>query len=314
MNAPHVEAPDDDARRRAWETARAESLAATALLDDPSVAPWTAAVHLRRGYVALSQATGSAATTLDAIDLDASDGVSQWIVAPKELAGPLRALTTDDDAAIDRTALHRLAEALGAAITAAGDARFDPDRRARARRRTAKRWGLGVVLAIPIVAAALWTMPDFREGPWRAQWYANVDFAGEPVATTREGDVRFDWSRGSPSPTLPRDAFSVRFDTCLVLDEPLTITFQLVSDDGSRVFVDGEKVVDDWGVHAKQSAGGDVELAAGVHHLRVDYFEERALASLELRASLRGEVPATVPARLLRHPAREIEHDPCADD
>lgn len=298
------------AARSAWREAQAQALAAVALLDDPSVAPWTAAVHLRRGYLALARAAGIAATSVDASELGEVDLAAIWIATPGDLAVPLRTLANDDDAGLDPVILRRLATALAAAVVTAGDARFDPERRVRLRRRTIRRSVLGVVVAIPLVVGILWSMPDWREGPWRAQYFDNLELAGQPLLVTREGDVRYKWERGSPNPKLARDTFSVRFDTCLELDEPLQITFQLISDDGSRLYVDGKRVVDNWGVHAVQSMGGDVDLAAGTHHVRVDYFEDRALASIELRASLRGEVPASLPARMLRLPEGGAE-DPC---
>lgn len=302
------DAIDTDEAREAWHQAQAHALAAAALLDDPSVPPWTSAVHLRSGYLALARAAGLS-TTIGELD----PTKVQWLPAPNELAAPLRTLAEADDAALDPTMLRRLAVALAAAITTAGDATFAPDRRAQLRRRRIRRSLLGVVIAVPLVAAILVTMPDYREGPWRAHYFDNPELAGTPVGVTRESDVRFRWDRGAPNKQLGRDSYSVRFDTCLVLDEPLLMTFQLISDDGSRLYVDGERVVDNWGVHAEQSAGADVQIAAGVHHVRIDYFEDRALAQIELLASLHGEVPAMLPARLLRHPERPLDDDPCGE-
>lgn len=50
-------------------------------------------------------------------------------------------------------------------------------------------------------------------------------------------------------------------------------TFLTTSDDGSRLFVGDTLVVDNDGVHPEQTREGRIELAAGVHPLRVEYFE-----------------------------------------
>jgi nitrous oxidase accessory protein NosD len=53
-----------------------------------------------------------------------------------------------------------------------------------------------------------------------------------------------------------------------------------ISDDGIRVFVDGTRVIDRWTEH--ESALDTAPLAAGRHHLRVEYFELTGSAELRL--------------------------------
>lgn len=50
-------------------------------------------------------------------------------------------------------------------------------------------------------------------------------------------------------------------------------TFFTNSDDGSRVFIDGQQIVDNGGAHGATEKSGEVELSAGAHELKVDYFE-----------------------------------------
>ncbi|MCA9693914.1 MAG: hypothetical protein KC636_30280, partial [Myxococcales bacterium] len=108
--------------------------------------------------------------------------------------------------------------------------------------------------------------------------------------------------------------FSVRWDTCLVLAEPHDeVTFELASDDGSRLFVDGRRVIDNWGRHRMRREVEVVKLGPGVHHLRVDYFEHKSGAGITLAASLAGEVPASLPPALLRYPGDDMDPArPCA--
>lgn len=51
------------------------------------------------------------------------------------------------------------------------------------------------------------------------------------------------------------------------------------SDDGSRVFLDGKMVVDNGSVHGPTEKSGTVELKAGDHELKVEFFENDAGAS-----------------------------------
>ena len=51
-------------------------------------------------------------------------------------------------------------------------------------------------------------------------------------------------------------------------------TFTTVSDDGSLLFIDGKKVVDNDGIHGVQSRSGTVNLKAGKHSIEVRFFEK----------------------------------------
>jgi len=50
-------------------------------------------------------------------------------------------------------------------------------------------------------------------------------------------------------------------------------TFFLESDDGSRLFIDGAQVVDNNGLHEMQESLGKVELKAGDHVIKVEFFD-----------------------------------------
>ncbi|GGX95296.1 family 16 glycoside hydrolase [Streptomyces fructofermentans] len=52
-----------------------------------------------------------------------------------------------------------------------------------------------------------------------------------------------------------------------------TYTFRLTSDDGSRLAIDGETVIDHDGLHGAEPKDGAVQLSAGLHPLRIDHFE-----------------------------------------
>ena len=50
-------------------------------------------------------------------------------------------------------------------------------------------------------------------------------------------------------------------------------TFRLTSDDGSELFIDGELLIDNDGLHGEESKDGTITLSAGYHALRINYFE-----------------------------------------
>ena len=59
------------------------------------------------------------------------------------------------------------------------------------------------------------------------------------------------------------------------IEEGGDYTFSTRSDDGSHLWVDGAKVVDNAGMHGALTRSGNVEISKGWHTLRADYFEHR---------------------------------------
>ncbi|MFF4522693.1 family 16 glycoside hydrolase [Streptomyces bluensis] len=59
-------------------------------------------------------------------------------------------------------------------------------------------------------------------------------------------------------------------------------TFRLTSDDGSRLAIDDETVIDHDGLHGAEPKDGTVHLSAGLHPLRIDHFERDGEQQLRL--------------------------------
>lgn len=113
---------------------------------------------------------------------------------------------------------------------------------------------------------------------WRASYYANQDLAGTPVLVQDVPEINFNWGYGSPGPNVPADYFSARFERTLAVT-PGNYTLTLRMDDGARVFVDDQLVIDDW-------RGGSLRQLQTVYMLgsnprfRIEYFEAGSEASL----------------------------------
>ncbi|MFE9169827.1 family 16 glycoside hydrolase [Streptomyces kebangsaanensis] len=74
-------------------------------------------------------------------------------------------------------------------------------------------------------------------------------------------------------------------------------SFRLTSDDGSRLAIDGDTVIDHDGLHGSEPKDGTVHLAAGLHPLRIDHFERDGDQQLRLAWKPPGESGFTVVPR-----------------
>ena len=76
---------------------------------------------------------------------------------------------------------------------------------------------------------------------------------------------------------------AIAFEGFLNVPEDGLFTFATASDDGSRLFIDGELVVDNDGLHGMDRRAGKVALRGGFHALRVEWFNSRGGAGLQVR-------------------------------
>lgn len=69
------------------------------------------------------------------------------------------------------------------------------------------------------------------------------------------------------------ERFAVRYETALEAKATAVYRVTARADDGVRVFVDGELVLEDDGEHEPRETDGEIALAAGTHAMRVEYFQ-----------------------------------------
>jgi len=82
-----------------------------------------------------------------------------------------------------------------------------------------------------------------------------------------------DYEQGMPGVTDRIEWFAIDYQGDFWIDKPGKYRFNLISDDGSRLTIDGKVVIDNDGIHPTAAMGGSVELAGGNHHIRVGYFQ-----------------------------------------
>ena len=104
----------------------------------------------------------------------------------------------------------------------------------------------------------------FREVPTptgglTATYYDNVDLTGATV-TRVDGTVDFLWGSGAPAAGIAADTFSTRWVGTVQPPTSGTYTFFTESDDGVRLWVNGQQVVNNWTDHARTENSGTISL------------------------------------------------------
>ncbi len=129
----------------------------------------------------------------------------------------------------------------------------------------------------------------FRE--LRGEYFANRDLAGAPVLVRGEQKLDFVWTGGSPGEGLGATNFSARFTGKLIPPTTGRYTIALRSDDGVRLYLDGELVISNWTIHAPTTDRAEVRMVKGQPlDLRLEYYQAEGEAVLQLGWGVQEEV------------------------
>jgi len=130
------------------------------------------------------------------------------------------------------------------------------------------------VKAITVTSGFLLT-PDGTNHGLLGEYFDNPDFKGAPLFTRVDPTIDFEWTNSiSPDPRLKPTDYSIRWTGKLV--PPLTQKYYLsiTSDDGSRLYLNGKKVVDNWGDHGMSPKSCELNLEAGkACDLRIEFYQ-----------------------------------------
>ena len=99
-----------------------------------------------------------------------------------------------------------------------------------------------------------------------------MTLSGQPTMCQFEPAIAWNWGSGSPSPLISDDLFTGRW-TGSSNFQAGTYRFNVIVDDGVRVYMDGKLIIDQWFNHAGTTITTNVSVTAGKHDLVVEYFE-----------------------------------------
>jgi hypothetical protein len=109
------------------------------------------------------------------------------------------------------------------------------------------------------------------DNDFQACFYDGRNF-GQLKASREVGSIGFDWRTGSPDSRVRSDDFSARFSGSFDFDAS-SYVFSLTSDDGSRLYIDDQLVIDEWNDHGPTTFKATRNLSRGRHRIVVEYYE-----------------------------------------
>ncbi len=136
----------------------------------------------------------------------------------------------------------------------------------------------------------------------------NGDYFSDTTLTTKvltrnDAGVDFQWGTAAPAPGVAADRFSVRWTGKVSPRYSGSTTFFTSSDDGVRLWVNGQQLINNWTNHAPTENSGSISLTAGQKYdIKLEYYEQTGGATARLFWSSACEPKAAIPAAQLYRP------------
>ena len=149
------------------------------------------------------------------------------------------------------------------------------------------------------------------EGGLLGEYFGNTTLSGEPVLTRMESQIDFNWGDGTPDPILSNNNWSARWTSDLNVLFGDTYTFSVNSEGGTRLWIDGELVIDVWvSWVATRYASQPIYLESGIHSLRLEFADFDRVAQQQLYWSAPSVPEEIIPAGPLQPPFKARRPSP----
>jgi hypothetical protein len=133
----------------------------------------------------------------------------------------------------------------------------------------------------------------------RAEYFDNVNLTGL-VQVRTDPAVNFNWGSGSPIAGMRTNSFSVRWSGEIVPPLSERYTFRATADDGVRLWIGDQLLIDDWQADGLGIHSGTLDLEAGQRYaLRLEYFENLGGAQVRLEWSSPSLTREVIPSNRL---------------
>lgn len=141
---------------------------------------------------------------------------------------------------------------------------------------------------------------DYSAGLW-GQYYADTTFTDYRLSRADQ-NIDFRWEEGAPAPNMPRDYFTVRWTGSIRTTVSGQYKFKVLINNGARMWVGGNKILDDWADLSERTATVYATLNGGSEYdFMMEYKENLGIARIVLSWTPPGGTEAVVPPSAFVH-------------
>ena len=114
-----------------------------------------------------------------------------------------------------------------------------------------------------------------KQSGLKGEYFNNITLKGEPALSRIDKNIDFRWTLFSPDQSkINYDYYSARWTGKLLAPETGTIDLGIKGDDGYRVYINGELIIDNWKKQTVQQITKPYKFVKGrVYDLKVEFYE-----------------------------------------
>lgn len=145
--------------------------------------------------------------------------------------------------------------------------------------------GAGLYQCLTVAKPPVASCPSSLTPGITGKYFNNMSASGTVTASRVDGPINFDWSTGTPGPAgVNADNFSVSWEGFLRVTQSGIYRFQTNSDDGIRLRVNGDLLIDQWNDHSVTThTSNAVNLVAGNSYpIKMEFYENGGYAVAQL--------------------------------
>jgi hypothetical protein len=134
------------------------------------------------------------------------------------------------------------------------------------------------------------------------QYYSGINFDTLQLTRT-DPTINFNFGFGSPGGAIEATRYSIRWTGKIQPEYSETYTFYTNSDDGMRLWVNGQQLINNWTFHNNTEDSNTITLVAGqTYDIKLDYFQGTGSAISQLSWSSLSQKKEIIPQSQLYEP------------
>lgn len=128
----------------------------------------------------------------------------------------------------------------------------------------------------------VYVAPGSTEHGFKGEYFNNANLQGSPVATKTDANINFNFQNGAGVEGVGTSNYSIRWTAELRPSQDGEYIFHLGGDDGFCLYIDGNKVINDWNPGQERTKTYQMRLSGGKNYnIKVEYFQGSGAALVE---------------------------------
>ena len=141
------------------------------------------------------------------------------------------------------------------------------------------------IIAIPVLASIIPWLVSLGNG-LTVSYFADQKFE-RLIETYKVKNIYFDWGEGSIISHYFNNVY-IRWNGKIKAPRSGKYDFMTISDDGVRVWIDGNLIIDNWEIQWNNRTRAEINLEKGYHRIKVEFFEAEGSALIKLLWKIPG--------------------------